>query len=778
MRSTFFILTMLLLHFCAAYAQNTGTLTGNLQTEEGRSLADAHLKIDGLPLSTTTDRAGNFIFKNIPAGYHRITGTHLGYQISSQEVTITAGASTTIQLFATAQASQLDPVIITAEKRENTLQKVPMSVSALDAKSINERKINEMSDLLMSVPNLMSMNLGSPTLNMISIRGVNTFSTDPVVGVYVDGIPLFDGYSSSMQIQNIERIEILRGPQSTLYGRNALGGVMNIITAKPSNTLHGYAQLGFGNYGQQRYTAGVSGALIKNKLFAGISGVYDRRDGFFTNLYDQTKFDKPKTTGGSIYLKYLATDKLSFTLNTRGEYNNVTGTFPYTFAGTAESHPFTVNQNGTNIEKRKLLTSSLLISYKTSALELSSTTGHTYMSDKFYDYDVDYSPYQMLSFEIPNQPQNTFTQEFKIVTDQNKRLKFTGGLFGFADRKKSQTRYNYGPDAVASYPDAPFSSDIFSDKKVYGLAAYAHATFSLTPKLDLIAGLRYDYEHRTLTHSTEYLKSPNPAVVVSPETTIKGNNDAVSPKLGLSYQANDALLIYASYARGYRSGGFNQYTAQANKLNYKPEFTGNYELGLKSEWLNHRIRANVALFYINWKDQQQAVAFPDMVTDNVGKLTNTGAELELTALVAKGLEFRYNLGIVHSDYKKLILSDGAGNNRDYAGNKQIFTPSFSSSLSATYRRSFAKTASLFFTPEWKLLGKQYMNYYNDLIQDSFSLVNATAGVKLGLTELSIWAKNIGDVHYLSFAYATSVKEQSPVGQGAPRTFGASLKVSF
>lgn len=776
----FLLLGLLLVKALLVQAQTKGSLHGTVRSESGQALSNVYLEIKSLQLTATSNETGDFSFNKLDAGEYVLTASHLGYEFNEQKVSITANKTTTIRIKGKDKTQQLDQITVTAEKRENTLQKVAMSVSALSSRQLQERKINEMSDFLMSVPNLMSMNLGSPTLNMISIRGVNTFSTDPVVGIYVDGIPMFDGYSSSMQIQNIERVEILRGPQSTLYGRNALGGVMNIITAKPGNVTHGFAQVGLGNYNQQRYSAGISGALIKNKLFAGISGLYDTRKGFFENLATGKDFDNPKTSGGNVYLKYLPNEKLSFTLTSRGEYNNVTGTFPYVYASTARETPYTVNQNGANIEKRTLISSSLLVSYKLKSAELSSISGHTHMNDTYKGYDVDYSPYDVLTFVIPSQPQNTYTQEFKFVTDNDRRLKFTGGLFGFIDHKNTHTIYEYGSDGVTYYPNAPYSSDIFADKKVYGIAAYAHATYSITDKLDITAGLRYDYEKRTLTHSTTYTKAPADPMVIAPETTIKGNNDAFSPKIGLSYKASEDVLLYANYARGYRSGGFNQYTAQANKLNYKPEFTGNYELGAKSEWLNHRLRANLAFFYINWKDQQQAVAFPDMVTDNVGELTNKGVELELTALPVRGLEIHFNLGMVDTEYKHLLLANetGDGTVKDYVGNKQIFTPSFSSSLSATYRRSFGKDYSFYVTPEWKYLGKQYLNYYNDLVQDAFSLVNASAGIRKGGVELSVWAKNIGDAHYLAFAYATNTGAQSPVGQGIPRLFGAALKYSF
>ncbi|MDQ1087163.1 TonB-dependent receptor [Siphonobacter sp. SORGH_AS_1065] len=773
-----YFLGLFLLNVSLVLAQRGATIRGRVEEENGQPITDVTIELKPVHRSTTSNEQGRFTFTNIPAGSYELHASSLNYQFDHKLVAVADGQTVTVVLTATTKTLQLSPVTITAEKYANTQQRTALSVSSLSSRQIQERRIQEMGDMLMSVPNLMSMNVGSPTLTMTSIRGINTFSQNPVVGIYVDGIPMFDGYSSSVQIQNIERVEVLRGPQSTLYGRNALGGVINIITSKPGNVTHGFGELTLGNFSRQRYAAGLSGPLVKNKLFAGFSGIYDTRNGFFTNLYTGRKFDKPETYSGSLNLRYLASDRLSFTLHSRGEYNHIAGTFPYTFASMAEQQPLTINQNGTNRETRKLVTTSLQAVYQLKGMELSSLTGHTFMSDTYQDYDVDYSPADFMLYEMPFQPQNTLTQEFKLVSNQHEKLRFTAGLFGFMDRKKAETVYRYGADAATYYPGAPYSSFIYSDKKIQGLAAYVHATYALTSKLDLIAGLRYDYENRTLTHRTEMAKPGETPTVIAPDKTIDGHNDAVSPKLGFSLKATSDLMAYATYSRGYRSGGFNQYTAQANKLNYKPEFTDNFEVGVKSEWLNRRLRANLALFYVAWKDQQQSVAFPDLITDNVGKLQNKGLELELTALPLKGLEVNYNLGMVDTKYQSLILSDGAGKNKDYAGNHQIFTPKLSTSLAATYRHTLGQKAALFVTPEWKYLGLQYMNYYNDLIQQPFSLINLNAGVKYGPVEISIWGKNMGDVRYLTFAYATTVKAQSPVAQGAPRTIGVTLKAGF
>ncbi|SHF16770.1 TonB-dependent receptor [Pedobacter caeni] len=777
------VLVFSLFIFCLsrANAQKGGEINGYIHTEDNQAVAGAIIQIKELKLERSSDKNGRFSFNLMPGSY-TIFAIHMGYHTESYKISVKAGETAQLDINCKHQPIQLDAVTVTAEKRENLLQKVPMAVSALSGKQIQERNIREMGDLVLAVPNLMSMNIGSPSLNIMSIRGVLTFSQDPVVGVYIDGVPMFDGYSASVQMQDIERVEVLRGPQSTLYGRNGLGGVINLITRKPDNNFHGFAEAGIGNYNAQRYNIGLSGPLIKDKLFAGISGLYDTRKGYFHNQYDGRKFDRPETYNGNFYLKYLASDKLSFTFNAKVEHNDVPGAFPYVpGAEKALKNPYVINQNGTNLEKRKLVTSSLQALYRTNGIELSSVTGYTYLSDTYKDYDIDYDTYNAMSFEVPRAPQNTLTQEFKIVTDSRKALKFTGGIFGFIDRKEGNTIYLTGPDMPPSKdpnaPLPPYDSATDTDRKIYGIAAYTNLSYALSSQWELTAGLRYDYEKRNMSYIQGFFKAPNPWMY-QPEAKIKGHNGAFSPKLSISYNPETDLLLYATYSRGYRSGGFNAYTLDASRLNYKPEYTNNYEIGFKSEWLDKRLRANVALFYTRWKDQQQTLTVPENLIDNIGELTNKGGELELTALPVKGLEVNYNIGVVHTRYEKLLLPVSKTENKDFVGNKQIFTPSFTSSLSATYRYYANDQTSFYVIPEWKYFGKQYMTYYNDLTQNAFSLINISAGIKYRKFELSLWAKNIGEAKYLSFAYATQTAATTPVLIGNPRTYGSSLKVRF
>lgn len=774
-------LTVYLLFGALALQAQTdnGTIKGNVYDDNGKPLALANVVVKGSGTGAITNTDGGFEITDIEPGRYIVEISMVGHEAISQKVTVKPGEELFISVICPESNIELQEVIVSSEKTENLLQKVPITVSAIGSEDMEKQKIVQYSDLLMAAPNFMSMNAGSPTLNLVSTRGILTFSTDPALGVYIDGIPMFAGYGSSVQLMDIERVEILRGPQSTLYGRNALGGIIQVITKKPTNITRGFAEVSLGNYNYQRYGIGLSGPLVKDKLFAGFNMLYDSYKGYFTNEYTGDDFDHPQNYNGNLYLKYLASDRFKLTLNAKAERNDVEGTFPYQLNyETALNNPRTVNQDGTNMELRNFVSTSLLAEYKLDSYTLSSITGYTFREGIYEDYDFDFTPVDMVVYQSP-QAQKTLTQEFKIVTDPGKKWQFIGGLFGYYDWIRSPNFYTYNEAYAVVDPNAPYTFGSTNTANLYGLAAYGNFSYDLTQKLKATIGLRFDTEKRDLVTFSQYEKAPDP-VVFYPETKLEGNNNALSPKLSLSYQATEDLMLYASYARGFRQGGFNLYSADPDHFSYDPEYTNNYELGAKSEWFNHRLRANMALFYIKWNDQQQSIIEgAGGYVDNVGEMTSKGIEIELTALPAKGLEIAYNFGLADTEYQTLILPDENGEPQNYAGNKQVFTPDYTSTLSLTYNTKLGKDLSMFVAPQWKLLGKQYMNYYNDLVQSSFSLLNLNLGIKYKNYELSLWGKNLADTKYLSFAYATGSAQQTQVLYASPpRTIGITLRARF
>jgi iron complex outermembrane receptor protein len=322
-------LFVLLLLYIAVKAQTIAGLPGTITDEKNQGIAGATVYLLNTNYRTIADKDGKFSLKDITPGSYILHISAVGYATKNQSIVL-SGTMRPITIQLQDASKQLDEVTVTAQKYEEDAQKVPFSVTTLSAKQIKDYRLWDLKDLTAIAPNLNSGNSGDGR-NVSGIRGIVTTSYDPAVATYVDGVNQYGLDTYIPQLLDVDRIEVLRGPQGTLYGRNATGGVINIITKQPTNTVSGFAGLDFGNYGQQRFTLGIKAPLIKDKLFLGVAGVYSGFNGFYTNAFDNSHFDKQHFFLGNYYLKFLATSKLAFTLNVKNYNNRNNGAF--TLAG-------------------------------------------------------------------------------------------------------------------------------------------------------------------------------------------------------------------------------------------------------------------------------------------------------------------------------------------------------------------------------------------------------------------------------------------------------------
>ena len=769
------------------YSQQNTPLRGRVVNDAGVGIQKASVVLLNTGLGAVTDGAGYFQVSYPGAGKYQLMVTAMGYASLLRETDFSKDTGL-LMISMSPSYAHLDEVIVSAEKAEERLQSLPSTVSSIGSRQVTELRLWNISSITAVVPNLYSANSGD-NRNVTSIRGIGTTSYEQAVATYVDGVNQFSLDTYIPNLFDIERIEVLRGPQGTLYGRNAMGGVINIITKKPSNRTQTYGEINVGNFGLLRLSMAVKTPLIKDKLFLGVAALYEQRKGYYTNEFNGKDFDRQKNIHGNYYLKYIPIQKLDITLNVKHLNNRNNGPFPLaTDRTTAFEKPFTVNQNAITTMNDDNLNASLSLQLRAAAFRFSSLTAYQSNYRVYEDpIDGDFSPLDAISiinnFGKDFNKVRVWTQEFRFSSPDNApgKWKWTAGTFLFAQDNPVKQGVVFGKDAMLlGIPDSNFTTINTNLAKNKGLAVFGQFTYKIAEKLSVVAGLRYDFENRKLAISGEYYKAPGPAFPTMADTSASGNFDALSPKAGLQYQLSADQSLYLNYSRGYRSGGFTSLTSDPSQPPlhaYEPEYSNNIELGWKNYFWDKRLTLNAALFYsfIN-NVQVPTLVLPDAITviSNSGKLNTKGAEIEISARAFKGLEIFYSAGITDATYGTLNLPVN-GNVEKFDGNHQIFTPAYTSFLTGQYSYVPGKNASFRITGrlEWMVLGKQYFDLANTISQEAYGLVNARVGMEFKHAGIFVWARNLADKKYISFAY-----DFGGIHLGDPRTYGATLSVVF
>ena len=780
----FFISTLFL---SILAAQPVSPLSGKITDPQSGPIPGATVRILNTNSATVTDAEGSFTLSNIFAGNYTLEVSAIGYASRVQKISVTANA-TSLNITLQTAPSTLEEVVVSAQKSEELLQETPVSVSALKARQVEEYRLWNSKDVTAIVPNMYSADPGDRR-NVTALRGIATTSYDPAVATYIDGVSQFTLDSYIAQLFDVERIEVLRGPQGTLYGRNAMAGVVNIITRQPGNKTTGFAEISNGNYGLQRYAAGLRSPLLKNKLYVGVAALYDRSNGFYQNEFNNTKFDRQHSVTGNYYLKYLPTDKWAITLNAKHNNNRNNGTFPLVFGvEEALNNPYKLNQDATTQLIDNIFNASLSASHNGRYFNFVSQTAYQ-SNHRYYDQpiDGDFSPIDGITL-INNYGKEwnrvkVFTQEFKISSPASAgKFKWTAGTFYFHQHNPVKQATHFGEDAeLMGSPEKNYSLISSTKANSHGIAVFAQGTYAITEKFGLTAGLRYDNETRNQSILGEYQQDtdPVPAFLFQPDTSASRQFDAISPKLSAAYQLAAGNLLFAGYSRGFRAGGLTPLSSDPSQpalFPYDPEYSSNFEIGSKNSLLDNRLMVNVTAFYTTLSNAQvPTLVLPDAITitRNAGSLTSKGIELETRGLF-HGVQLDYNLGLTDATFNDLKLSQN-GTAVDLEGKKQIFTPSVTSMLAVQYGLALSKVrpVSLSARGEWRYLGEQYFDLANTISQPAYSLLNARIAFNLPKFSVSLWGRNLTGKKYISYAY-----DFGAVHLGDPKSYGVTATVKF
>jgi iron complex outermembrane recepter protein len=801
MKPIFIKLITLTVCFLVSYSSIfSQSISGKVTTKGGEGLSGTNIKILNSNLGTVSDKDGKYQFKKVPSGNVTLEISAVGFSTKTQKNASKSNENQEINIVLTESNAQLEEVVVSAEKIEQNAQKLPLAISTISSKQVADYRLWNIKDLTSIVPNMYTASAGDDK-NFISIRGIASSSYDQPVATYVDGVNQFRLDAYIPQLIDIERVEILRGPQGTLYGRNSMGGVINIITKQPTNKTAGFGEVNFGSFGTQRYTAGVRTPLIKDHLYVGASVMYDARDGFYTNIFDNSKFDVHNSFTGNYFLKYVASPKFSAVLNLKHYNRKNKGSFtlaPYA-AALVDSVKYKVNYNAVAQDNDNTLNGSAVLNYYGNKVNITSITAYQ-TNDRFYEGPIDADvqlPYKsqgldVNAVEVKNDAgQNTvsfWTQEVRLNSSANSDspLKWTLGGFYFTQNDPSSQNLIIGKDGskFGQPNNAKSLTNALADNN--GIAFFGQATYAINEAFDLTLGLRYDSENQKLTVGSKFQQGTFTATTRS-DTTASTSFSAFSPKANLTYKVAENQVAYISYSRGYRAGGFSQIgfdPSDAPLVAFAPEYSNNIEFGWKGTYFDNRLRANFSVFNIQVTDAQTPTLVPELgfrtATRNAGNFSSTGFESEISATIAKGLQIDWNFGMTSATYSKLALPQTvfvAGKStkveKDFTGNKQILTPSFTSMLAVQYSIAFTKNIQYVARGEMRMLGKQYFDLPNKYSQDDYSLFNVRTGFSTKNYDVMFWGRNLSNTTYIAYAYSFG-----SATLGNPRTVGLSLSARF
>lgn len=667
----------------------------------------------------------------------------------------------------------VEEVIVTAQKRAESMQRIPVAVTALDAEALAARNVANMQDIAGFAPNVRIARSGNSSGGPIFIRGVGQndglVSADPGVGVYLDGVYLARMNGSLFDLLDVERVEVLRGPQGTLYGKNTIGGAVNVISRQPSEDFSASLKATVGS-SQERGLVGSLNSPLASNLFFRASALHTTRDGYTRDTVNGGRTDGRDAIAGRIQLRYLPTDALDVQLTVdanrrRDGQSAVRRVSAGTVIAQGSTDPFvgaydTVGHNDGDVSG-----AAAHVRWTGSNVSIVSISAYRDIDEHAFG-DRDGGPTPNLR-QTSTLRHHEMSQELQFLgSGFDERLRWIAGLYAFREKAR------YFEDSLINQ-QTRITVEIEPDNTSY--AAFGQADWKFTDKLTATAGLRFTREEREID-----LRYPP----FMPEPIEKSWSE-VTPRFSLAYQATDRLLAYITAAQGFKAGQFN---ARARSLAefraLEPEFVWSYEAGAKTQWVDGRLQLNVAAFFSDYTDIQLQTFV--VQADNVGFVSSNapkgevqGVELELAAQPIRQLRLQATLGLLDAKFTDYRDLSGA----DLSGRKFAQSPETTYSFAGQYTHDLSSAGALMLSASYTHQSKVFNDVTNSpgIAQEGYGLLNGrlTYLTPGELIEFSFYGRNLTDEHYLSNGVPLAGLVGADGGYfGAPRTYGIEALVRF
>lgn len=707
-------------------------------------------------------------------------------------------------------------VVRSSTKETNAAHRIPSATSVITPMRVSVRGIEGVKQISTLVPNLFIADYGSPLSTPIYIRGVGTRGSGQSVGIYVDDVPMLDKSAFDVQLLDIQRMEVLRGPQGTLYGRNAMGGVINIYTPSPLDYQGTRLSLGAASY--DNYSVKGSHYMkVGEKVGLAVGGYFNSTGGYFKNIATDRRVDKRQDAGAKLKLEW------NFAPDWRA---TVTGSYDWTDGGafayglydkqTKKTAP--VNYSDPGSYKRESSNNALRFEHRGSKVLFTSNTSYQYLQDNMR-MDQDFTTDRIFTIN-QRQHENAVSEELSWRSIDNRNYQWSVGAYGFYTDLTTVGNVNFGPDGVKQVLQSnlpPFIT-ILNDEipnpgtyktPTWGAAVFHQSTFNnlITEGLSLTVGLRLDYEKQYINYrsslgmnmSVKTPGPPRPPIQMSADTTMVGSQKQGFfqwlPRVSLSYECSPNISTWVTVSKGYRAGGYNvqmfsevlQNALQAKfnpkaepmdlrqTISYKPEVTWNYELGARGEFLGGLLSAEVAFFYMDVTNVQLTkfvAGGSGRVLSNAGHGQSSGAELSAIVRPINGLSFDVNYGFTQAKFKN--YNDGK---TDFSGKYIPYTPRHTFSVGGIYNLQLnGFIDKMQFAASYSGAGKIYWTEQNDIAQPFYGLLDAKVALCHDWVRLEFWARNILGENYNAFYFESF--SRSYMQQGRPMTFGANLVITI
>ncbi len=688
----------------------------------------------------------------------------------------------------TNSATWLPPVIVTAQKEPASVQSLPLSVTPITRRTLSDADIHLIDEGQSYAPNVFLNEFTARKLSNPFFRGIGSSPNNPGVTTYLDGVPQLNANSSNIELLDVEQIEFVRGPQGALFGRNTVGGLINITSSRPSSTWQSHLEGEYGNFDYRDVRLTLSGPIADHELGFSLAAGYSARDGYTRNDVTGHNLDSRDGYFGKGQLLWTPAQNWEVRLILSGERDR-DGDYGLGDLGAIRAQPHHVAHDFEGYTHRDVFAPTLLVNYAGPTVYLAMITGLVWW--RTHDLtDLDYTPLSA-AIRDNSEKETQFTEELRAASakdaplslSEGLQLKWQAGLFVFT-QNYDQDAFN---DTFAPFSQLPVT---LRDRTLaalddVGVGAYGQATLTAWDKLDFSAGIRGDYENKDANLNTSFSPPVAPSTTLNPSR----NYSEASPQFSVAYHITPDHTAYGTVSRGYKAGGFNP-VSPFGQESYGQESSWNYELGAKTSWLDHRLLVNLALFYLSWENLQLNLptGFPgQFYIANAGSADSKGVELELRARPLQGWEIFGSLGYTDARFlsgAKAGHTDSLGTDSiaDVGGRHLIYTPEFTANGGMQYTWQVCRYAALYARAEVVVYGRYYYNPVNTASQDTYSLANFRAGIRGDHWFAEAWARNAFDTHYVPVAFEFpngAFGGSGFVGEsGAPVTFGVRAGLLF